>query len=99
MTAEPVHDVGALDPGDDPAAIFNMLPPEERERFRAEYDAALDAAHDLARYRQVADVLRLWRLQAVAYSRPGYREAIQDALDGREDRFVHYVPPTWEDRL
>jgi hypothetical protein len=99
MTAQAARHPEPDDPGDDPAAIFEALPASQRERFRAEYDAALDAAHDLARYRQVADVVRLWRLQAMAFARPGYEEALQDALDGREEAFVQYVPPGWEGRL
>jgi hypothetical protein len=99
MTAEAAHNPEPRDPGDDPAAIFEALPPAQAERFRAEYEAALDAAHDLVRYRQITDVVRLWRLQAIAHSRPGYDEAIQDALNGRTEAFVSYIPPGWEGRL
>lgn len=34
-------------------------------------------------------------LRAMAYARPGYREAIQDGIEGREDAFVRYIPPDW----
>ncbi|MFI0425068.1 DUF6247 family protein [Spongiactinospora sp. 9N601] len=44
---------GHADPGEDLAAIFDALPPAYRAQFRAEYDEALDAAHDLARFKQV----------------------------------------------
>lgn len=88
MTAEPVDAVGPRDPGDDPGAIFDTLPARFRESFRAEYDAALDAAHDFARYRQIRDVLHQWRLRAVAYSDPNYEAGIRAAAERRHDEFV-----------
>jgi hypothetical protein len=81
MSADFLEPVG--DPGDDPAAIFELLLESHRSQFRAEYDQALDAAHDLARFTQVRSLLRQWRLRAMAYNRPGYEEAVQDA---RKDR-------------
>jgi Family of unknown function (DUF6247) len=99
MTAEFLEPVGSKDPGDDPAAIFELLPESHRSQFRAEYEQALDAAHDLARFKQVRTLLRQWRLRAMAYSRPGYEEAVQDALQGHEDAFVRYSPPDWEGRV
>jgi hypothetical protein len=96
MTAEPVEPVGTLDPGEDPAAIFELLPASHRAQFRAEYDQALDAAHDLARFKQVRSLLRQWRLRAMAYARSGYEEAVQDGLQGRADAFVRYSPPDWD---
>ncbi|MEU6746628.1 DUF6247 family protein [Spirillospora sp. NPDC046719] len=70
-----------------------------REQFRAEYDQALDAAHDLARFKQVRTLLQQWRLRAIAYTRPGYEEAVQDVLQGREEAFVRYTPLGWEGRV
>jgi len=99
MTAEFLEPVGSRDPGDDPAAIFELLPESHRPQFRAEYDQALDAAHDLDRFKQVRTLLRRWRLRAMAYNRPGYEEAVQDALNGREEAFVRYTPPGWEGRV
>jgi hypothetical protein len=99
MTAEFLEPVGPRDPGDDPAAIFELLPESHRPQFRAEYDQALDAAHDLARFTQVRSLLRQWRLRAMAYNRPGYEEAVQDALQGRMDAFVRYGPPDWDGRV
>lgn len=99
MTAEFLEPVGSRDPCDDPAAIFELLPESHRSQFRAEYDQALEAAHDLARFKQVRTLLRQWRLRAMAYNRPGYEEAVQDALDGRVDAFVRYSPPDWEGRV
>ncbi|WP_433335109.1 DUF6247 family protein [Spirillospora sp. CA-294931] len=99
MTAEPEEPTPRYDPGEDPAAIFDALPVSHRDQFRAEYDAALDAAHDLARFKQVQTLLWQWRLRAIAYARPGYDEAVQDALLGHEDSFVRYTPPGWEGRV
>ncbi|TYK52392.1 DUF6247 family protein [Actinomadura decatromicini] len=99
MTAQPEEPTAPRDPGEDPAAIFDALPPSHRDQFRAEYDEALDAAHDLARFKQVQTLLRQWRLRAIAYARPGYDEAVQDALQGREESFVRYTPPGWEGRV
>jgi hypothetical protein len=96
MTAEHLEPVGPQDPGEDPAAIFELLPASHRPQFRAEYDQAIDAAHDLERFKQVRSLLRQWRLRAIAYSRPGYEEAVQDAIQGREEAFVRYTPPEWE---
>jgi hypothetical protein len=94
MTAQPEEPTTVPhDPGEDPAAIFDALPQSHREQFRAEYDEALDAAHDLARFKQVQTLLRQWRLRTIAYARLGYEEAVQDALQGREDTFVRYTPP------
>ncbi|GAA2097888.1 hypothetical protein HKK74_23870 [Actinomadura alba] len=59
----------------------------------------MDAAHDLARFKQVQTLLRQWRSRAIAYARPGYEVAIQDALQGREDAFVRCIPPEWEGRV
>ncbi|MEQ4203749.1 DUF6247 family protein [Actinopolymorpha sp. B17G11] len=99
MTVEFLDAVGRQDPGDDPAAIFELLPPPHRAQFRAEYDQALDAAHDLERFKQVRRLLRQWRLRAIAYARPGYEEAVQDAIHGREDAFVRYTPADWKGRV
>lgn len=99
MTAEPLETGGPKDPGDDPAAIFELLPTSHRAQFRTEYDQALDAAHDLARFEQVRTLLRRWRLRALAYARPGYEEAVQDALQGRSEAFTRFTPPEWQGRV
>jgi hypothetical protein len=63
----------------DPVGIMHRLPAGERELFLAEYRAALDAAHEVWRYRQLQDVLARWNLVAVATSQPGYAEALSEA--------------------
>jgi hypothetical protein len=99
MTARPEEPSAPRDPGEHPAATYDPLPRPHREQFQAEYDQALDAAHDLARFKQVRTLLQQWRLRAIAYARPGYEEAVQDALQSREDAFVQYTPPGWKGQL
>lgn len=99
MTAQPAEPERPRDPGEDPAAIFEALPESHRAQFRAEYDQALDAAHDLARFKQVQTLLRQWRLRAMAHARPGYEEAVQDAIQNRSDAFARYTPSEWEGRV
>lgn len=100
MTAQPVGPTDSHDPGYDPGAIFTALPGRLRAVFKAEYDAALDAAHDFARYKQIREVLHLWRMRAVAHSHPGYEAGIQAALERQDDQFVGADQiPGWEGRL
>jgi hypothetical protein len=82
MSAEPVHEA---DP-DDPVAILRVLPARLHDQFLREYYAAAAlAARQVGGYRQLHDVLRLWRLTAVSQSDPGFadrlaavREAVRD---------------------
>ena len=62
-----------------PASILRRLPEPERESFLAEYRAALDAAHEVWRYRQLQEVLRRWDLVTVTTSQPGYSETLDEA--------------------
>lgn len=64
-----------------------MLPARWHEQFLGEYRGALEAAHDVRRFQQLCEVLHLWRLRAVAYSKPGFEEAAQAAREGRGDEF------------
>jgi hypothetical protein len=76
MSAQPVHE---HDP-DDPVEILLILPGQFHDQFLAEYyDAASEAARQVGGYRQLHDLLRLWRLSAVAYSDPGFEERLQSA--------------------
>jgi alkylhydroperoxidase/carboxymuconolactone decarboxylase family protein YurZ len=63
----------------DPETILRRLPEAERESFLREYRAALDAAHELWRYRQLQEVLTRWNLVALTTSQPGYAEALAEA--------------------
>jgi hypothetical protein len=72
-----------LDP-DDPVEILRVLPVRFHDQFLREYyGAAARAARQVAGYRQLHDVLRLWRLTAVAQSDPGFAgrlASVQEAV-------------------
>jgi hypothetical protein len=87
MSAQPAHEV---DP-DDPVEILRVLPARFHDQFLREYyGAAAGAARQVGGYRQLHDVLRLWRLTATAHSDPGFagrlaamREAVRTgSLEG-----------------
>ncbi|HXP18398.1 MAG TPA: DUF6247 family protein [Streptosporangiaceae bacterium] len=71
MSAQPVSE---HDP-DDPDEILRALPEIYRETFLREYYAgAAEAARTVDGYRQLRELLRLWRLRSVAYSSHGFEE-------------------------
>jgi hypothetical protein len=80
MSALPVHEP---DP-DDPVEILRVLPGRFHDQFLREYyGAAAVAARQVGGYRQLHDLLRLWRLTAVAHSDPGFAgrlEAVREAV-------------------
>lgn len=78
MTAHPVYD---SDP-DDPVEVLRALPEEHHAHFRAEYAAAVDGARRPEQFHQIQELLRLWRLRAVAYASPGYAGRLADARAG-----------------
>jgi len=91
---------------DDPVEILRILPAPFHDQFLAEYyEAASEAAQQVGGYRQLHDLLRLWRLSAVAYSDPGFEErlaAVQESvragsLEGSVP--VEEIVPGWPDRL
>lgn len=80
---------------DDPGEILRVLPAEWHVRFLSEYHGALDAAHEVWRFQQLRDVLHLWQLRAVAYSDPGFEQALQATRENRADEFMpaeHAIP-------
>lgn len=79
MTAHPVDD---HDP-DDPVEILAVLPEAYHAQFLAEYTAAVEGARRPEQFHQLQELLRLWRLRAVAYSSPGYEERVVAARHGR----------------
>src|ERR1022692_590134 len=99
MTALPVDD---CDP-DDPVEILRVLPARFHEQFLAEYDAAVADARRPEQYRQLHQLLRLWRLSAIAFSDPGYEarhQAVEDAVRaGRRGTPIEQVVPDWDERL
>jgi hypothetical protein len=79
MTAHPVDN---HDP-DDPVEILAVLPEGYGAQFLADYTAAVESARHPEQFRQLQELLRLWRLRAVAYSGPGYKERLGGARHGR----------------
>ena len=79
MTAHPVDD---HDP-DDPVGILAVLPVGYHAQFLAEYTAAVEGARRPEQFRELQELLRLWRLRAVAYSGPGYEERLAAACLAR----------------
>lgn len=78
MSAQPAED----DPHD-PQTILYGLPEQERPEFLRQYRTALEAARDdVARYKDLGQLLHRWSLVVVVASRPGYYEAIQEAKTG-----------------
>jgi hypothetical protein len=69
-----------------------------------EYEAAVDGARRPEQYRQLHDLLRLWRLRAVAYSEPGYETRLQavrgavrtGSLEGAAP--IEEIVPGWSQR-
>lgn len=96
MTASPVD---ALDT-DDPVQILRVLPGEYHRQFLAEYEAAMDGARRPEEFRRLHDLLRLWRLRAIAYSGPGYEDRMASARDGSAGGFspAEEVIPGWPHR-
>ncbi len=78
MTAHPAY---ASDP-DDPVEILHALPEEYHTQFRAEYATAVDGARLPEQFHQLQEMLRLWRLRALAYSSPGYARRMAAAHEG-----------------
>ena len=77
MSAQPLYEDGP----DDPVEILHVLPARFHEQFLAEYEVAVDGARRPEQYRQLHDLLRLWRLRAVAYAEAGYETRLQDVRD------------------
>ncbi|MFI7060575.1 hypothetical protein ACIBL3_06300 [Kribbella sp. NPDC050124] len=72
---------------DEVGEILRVLPEKWHAQFLDEYDGA------------GGEVLRLWRLRAVAYSSPRYDEALEAAREGRDEEFIpaEQVIPGWPD--
>jgi uncharacterized protein DUF6247 len=98
MGAQPVHEP---DP-DDPVEILRVLPARFHDQFLAEYyEAASEAARQVGGYRQLHDLLRLWRLSAAALFRPrvggaSAGRARTGSLEGSVP--VEEIVPGWPDR-
>jgi hypothetical protein len=95
MTAVPADD---HDP-DDPVEILAVLPARYHQQFRADYEAALTAARRPEEYRQLKYVLRLWRLRALAYSDPSFKDRLKTARSGTDARIPAEQIPGWNVRM
>jgi hypothetical protein len=90
---------------DDPVEILRVLPERFREQFLNEYATPAKAARRPEGYRALHDLLRLWRLNAAAFSEPGFegrlagvREAVlAGSLEGAVP--IEEIVPDWPDRL
>jgi Family of unknown function (DUF6247) len=96
MTAQPIQEHDPYDP----VEIARVLPEKYHKLFFAEYTTAVDNARSPERYRQLRDLLRLWRLRAIAYSDPGYEDRLAVARVGHADDFgpAEEVIPGWPNR-
>jgi hypothetical protein len=96
VTAQPVDE---FDP-DDPVEILRVLPERYHSQFLDDYDDAVAGARRPEQYRHLHEVLRLWRLRAVAYSDPGYEARLEAVRAGTGDRIpIEQVVPDWSDRV
>lgn len=101
MSVQPAHEVDI----DDPVEILKVLPARLHDQFLREYyGAAASAARQIGGYRHLHDVLRLWRLTAMAQSEPGFADrlaAVREAVSsGNLDSSVPIedVVPGWRER-
>lgn len=90
MTAHPAYDP---DP-DDPVEILLALPREYHAEFRTEYGAAVDSARHPEQFHQLQEMLRIWRLRAIAYSSSGYDGRLAAARDDQSAVIpaAHLIP-------
>jgi hypothetical protein len=84
MTAHPLHE----DNPDDPVEILRILPEEYHAQFLADYEDAVRSARRPEQFRALQELLRLWRLRAVAYSSPGYGDRLAAAREGKPADFA-----------
>ncbi len=93
MTAHPFFDSDH----DHPVEILCALPEEYHAQFRAEYATAVDGARRPEQFRQLRELLRMWRLRAAAYSSPGYQRRLAAARQGLAQEFApaEQVIPGW----
>jgi hypothetical protein len=83
-SAQPMNRPTASDPAD----ILRLLPQRWHQQFLAEYRAALDAAHEVWRWRQLDNLLHRWGLRATAYADPQFEPAARAARDAGTDQLT-----------
>lgn len=82
MTAE----AWALDPDpSDPAEILRLLPERHQAQFLREYAVAVEQARKPEQYRMLQELLRLWRLRAMAYRDPDFASRQSSARSAAAD--------------
>jgi hypothetical protein len=95
MSAQPIHDAWQ-----DPHVILQALPEEFRPRFLAEYEAAVEAARQPERFRQLHELLHVWWLRSVAYADPSFGQGLDEVLDGTAERVpIETAIPNFDERL
>jgi hypothetical protein len=71
--------------------------------FLAEYDAVVASARRPDQDRQLHQLLRLWRLSAIAFSDPDYearRRAVEESVRmGRQGTPIEEIVPDWAERV
>jgi hypothetical protein len=75
------HPVDDADP-DDPVEILGLLPEGYHAQFLAEYTVVVQGALRPEQFRRLRELLRMWRLRAVAYSGAWYEERLSAASHG-----------------
>ncbi len=80
---------------DDPVEILHILPAEYHEQFRAEYAGAVEGARRPEQFHRLHELLRLWRLRAVAYSSPGHAGRLTSASTQRDTASADQVIHGW----
>lgn len=95
MSAQPVPEPHP----DDPVETLRVLPERFHDQFLTEYRAAVEQARRPEQYRQLNELLRLWRLRALAYSDPDYDDRLTAASHGTGDVApAEQVIPGWPSR-
>jgi hypothetical protein len=96
MSAQPVHE---FDP-DDPMEIMRVLPARYHDQFLADYDAAAASARRPDQYHELHQMLRLWRLRAVAYSDPDFEARLEATRSAPGDGTpIEDVVPDWAEKV
>src|SRR6185437_4805744 len=96
MTAQPVPD---FDP-DDPVEIMRVLAARYHGQFLAEYDEAAASARRPEHYHLLHDLLRLWRLRAIAYSDPDFEARLRAVSRGASDGTpAEEIIPGWAEKV
>jgi hypothetical protein len=89
-----------VDDPNDPEVILRDLPEPERAEFLHQYHDAVDGAHDPAGYRHLQRLLHVWRLTAIATSRPGYYEEVAAVRNGTAQPIpAAEAIPGWQEHL